>query len=443
VSLSAGQVCIGAREVGEFFFELERELGLLDRQFAQVPLWGLSRVSLAFELISRIDETRPVPKALGGGRFRRWRRELADVLLANPLLASQRPDVVILEHPRAVDWDGRLVDIYSDPVERELGAKGVAYRALSPREPSGQSKTPDPKRSAVRAVDILGRMLRGDGPPRLHREDAACLREVARRASLQFRVSWPVTQLLQARLPSLVARFRGYRALLGRWQPTRLYATPAYTEHGPAVCAARSLGIHVTELQHGFFGPHHLGYAYPGRTRPLSYFPDELQVWSESWKARVPFSEQLATVTIRPSEWLASRLARYGRVTKEPAVVVLSQPTIGVALAAAVEALLPRWEGRKVYYKLHPGEHDRFETYAALSRMRRANQVEVVVDGGLHELLGRCEIQVGVFSTAIHEGLEFGCRTLLINLPGVEAMHDLVASGQAELIEPPEAAASG
>jgi len=41
-------------------------------------------------------------------------------------------------------------------------------------------------------------------------------------------------------------------------------------------------------------------------------------------------------------------------------------------------------------------------------------------------LQGFCEYQVGVFSTAIYEGLQRGCKTIVLHIDGVEAIEDLI-----------------
>ena len=36
------------------------------------------------------------------------------------------------------------------------------------------------------------------------------------------------------------------------------------------------------------------------------------------------------------------------------------------------------------------------------------------------------EYQLGVFSTALYEGVEFGCKTILADLPGIEYMDQFI-----------------
>jgi hypothetical protein len=49
----------------------------------------------------------------------------------------------------------------------------------------------------------------------------------------------------------------------------------------------------------------------------------------------------------------------------------------------------------------------------------------------LYRYLAESEYLAGVFSTAIYEGLAFGCKTVIIELPGAEYMEELMDKGLA------------
>ena len=47
----------------------------------------------------------------------------------------------------------------------------------------------------------------------------------------------------------------------------------------------------------------------------------------------------------------------------------------------------------------------------------------------LYRLLAESNYQVGAFSTAIYEGMMFGCKTFILDVPVVEYLDDLVEMG--------------
>ena len=48
--------------------------------------------------------------------------------------------------------------------------------------------------------------------------------------------------------------------------------------------------------------------------------------------------------------------------------------------------------------------------------------------------MSESKIQIGVFSTALYEGVGLCCNTFLYNLNGLEYMKDLIDSGHAKVL---------
>jgi hypothetical protein len=49
-------------------------------------------------------------------------------------------------------------------------------------------------------------------------------------------------------------------------------------------------------------------------------------------------------------------------------------------------------------------------------------------------MMAKSEVQIGVFSTALYEGLGLSCNTFLYNLNGMEYMQDLIDSEYATVL---------
>jgi hypothetical protein len=87
----------------------------------------------------------------------------------------------------------------------------------------------------------------------------------------------------------------------------------------------------------------------------------------------------------------------------------------------------------EVIYKLHPGEFDRWKSdYPWLSEQSLTLIDHSEVD--IHHYLAHANIQIGVYSTAIYEGLGYGLRTFIWKLPEYERMQELLDSKIAELV---------
>jgi hypothetical protein len=82
--------------------------------------------------------------------------------------------------------------------------------------------------------------------------------------------------------------------------------------------------------------------------------------------------------------------------------------------------------------KLHPKEYDSWEQdYPWLSE---SDIVCVTEETPLYKLFAESTAQIGVYSTALYEGIRFGLQTYILELPGSESMQSLVENDYAELI---------
>ena len=95
---------------------------------------------------------------------------------------------------------------------------------------------------------------------------------------------------------------------------------------------------------------------------------------------------------------------------------------------------MPLFSNATIFYKLHPGEYGRFKLYPAYIDLSKYKNVKFVEDVDLYSLLASSEYHVGVFSTALYEGMEFGCKTLILDLPGIEYVTDLLTTGKASML---------
>jgi hypothetical protein len=116
-------------------------------------------------------------------------------------------------------------------------------------------------------------------------------------------------------------------------------------------------------------------------------------------------------------------------------MIVLSQPVIGGRLAQALLERSSKLRRFEIVLKLHPAELRDPKLRSVFEPLSKQENVSIAENDDLYDLLARAEYQVGVYSTALFEGIELGCRTLLVPLPGIEHMTRVLASGKAELLD--------
>lgn len=171
--------------------------------------------------------------------------------------------------------------------------------------------------------------------------------------------------------------------------------------------------IPTVELQHGIMGGSHLAYYY-GRAKNIIQFPSYVFLFSEYEKriARMPVgADKIKAVGYpRYEQYLRSH---YKPRTEKRGICFVSSCDTNDLSYLAVELNrrldLGKW---RLFYKLHPEEYQYWEdNYPWLLD----TGIEVVDGKGksLYEIFSLCEVQIGVSSTALFEGLGFGLNTLL------------------------------
>lgn len=425
-------------DISEFFFEQEARLELVDLTAGGLPLWAAMRVKasqlLAGRLgIGQVPHLRPRTEASLFDRVRRRALHLVDY---DPFATSGTCDVVLLEHTRTTELAGERVDVHSADFVERFRQASLNYRLLSAAYAPGLDKDFSPPRYSTERILTFGWLEPWTRGALLDCEFVRRVREFERAAERRFGVRFGAVRLALRRFQALSGRTSLYTELLERWSPREVYLVEGYGLNVSLIAAARRLGLPTTEIQHGTFGAYHLGYSYPHRDRPVPGFADRLLVWSDEWKARVPFAPSVAKVEVCEPSFLRERRTRAVHIEKEKLVVVLSQGLLGDRLAQAFEQISERFSGYRIVYKLHPGEYARRASYAHLARLEAERGVEVILDADLGALLGRAEIAVGVYSTALYEALDLGCRVALLDLPGVEFSRHLIDERRAEMLVP-------
>ena len=64
--------------------------------------------------------------------------------------------------------------------------------------------------------------------------------------------------------------------------------------------------------------------------------------------------------------------------------------------------------------------------YNSLNKLEKNHNIKIRTNINLHERLAISEYQAGVYSTSLYEGVEFNCKTILLDIPGIEYMEKFI-----------------
>lgn len=219
-----------------------------------------------------------------------------------------------------------------------------------------------------------------------------------------------------------------YKFLLKIKKVEVVYLTVYYTNM-PLVVAAKTLNIKTVEVQHGVISKYHLGYHYP--YYETDFFPDHTYLFGDFWKEAACYPKNSVIEVIGNSFLFFDKTATLNK--EKNTILFVSQGTIGKMLKQYLLRNIESLNDFKVYFKLHPSEFNQ----AGLDYKEFINyqNVEIVsTQYNINSLQEVCEYQMGIYSTAIYEGLERGCKTLLLNDVGIEYMDYLISSKFVKLI---------
>lgn len=206
---------------------------------------------------------------------------------------------------------------------------------------------------------------------------------------------------------------------------------------------AKKMNIPVVELQHGFMGPYQIPYNFQSK-RNVHSFPDYILTFGDFWNETTDFPITKENIICCGFPYFENNIVKTNEekaeVSDKNIILFISQPTIAEGLAGIALELadIIDIEANEIIYKLHPIEYnDNSEHYTKL----RNNKKITVTDENSEDLYYYFSIanaQVGVYSTAIVEGLGFELKTYIAKLYGYEWMSELYKNSYAQLVSSAE-----
>lgn len=414
------------------FWRIEADLDLLKRSVGGVHYWPVLRLEALNKLLASVRLHAPVSES---------RTHYASKILRHALDAAADAPSLAFERFGAVDGvylPNRLYgtrDYFNFPIHG-LGLErdpDIERLLILYRTSESNRSFPHTRHVARRLTSLMdaGTII-GSATAR---QFLAPMTDEHRALNAQFqaelRMDFPFSaEQMAFAAAAFSARRRLIRGLLKRVRAPRLFVEVGYCM-GEWIAAAHDAGMEVVELQHGLITPYHLGYSYPGRPF-VPYAADRLLLFGPYWANAAQLPVNTRTTVIGCSyldDYKAAGIAKTPRLA-----VVISQGVIGPALFDAVAAVASRAPGWHFRFRAHPGEAAAVYARKLAELAERPSNLTVSPSSeDFSALLWRAEIQIGVFSTGLFEGMASGTRTILLPLPGIEYMDGVLARGEAVL----------
>lgn len=373
-------------------------------------------------------------------------KQIPNWMYKNPFWALKEKDILVLNHQRRVK-NGDFFDcIYTDEI---LHRTNYSYYVFE--QPILEKHFSPVRTKELKYLDYLNfkvainvefkRKFLRLSLPKIEKEK---LKKILKKIEGSFNVNIDYKKILNSLEIAYISYKPSrnyYNKILDRINPKIIIELVSYSRNRFIVNElAKERGIPTIELQHGTMGKHHIAYNFSEKM-DLDTFPDYILTFGQYWKdnTRLPIEDDKVKVVGWP--YFEKKVSEYKQKndfenTSKKTILFISQGTIGKELSQIAVDIFNVLDKNhyKVIYKLHPGEYDRWKyDYPWLV----GTNIEVIDHNhkDMHFYFAKSDIQIGVYSTALFEGLGYDLQTIIIKLAGYELMEELFSKALAELAE--------
>lgn len=430
------------KDICEKIWQLEDNYNLLDYEIKGVKIWQYLRYKIYVEISKdlAIFNQAHTEKYSNLDLVRAFPHYLYNSITKNPLFGNYTKNILVFDHNRKILVNDEYADIYTKYLIEEFD--DIEYEILENPYIHRHFVKNDPLRKYLDYA-YLSYYPKSLFLFKFTSDQKYFINKITSEINTYFGISLDIEGLFSKYLRIFLHFYDFYNRLIKKRKYKKIYLVVSY---GPVVvpltAAAKNNGVQVIELQHGVIGPYHLGYNYPNHVDEIKYFPDIFYSFGDYWKETVNLPISNKNIVTYGYPYMREMIEKYKHLpNKTNQILFISQGAIGLELSRFAYHLAEKLDNYKIIYKLHPGEYDRWKAeYAELVAASNLDNVEVIDNNGknLYEYLAESPLLVGVFSTAVYEGLSFKCKTFLVDLPGIEHMQYLIDKGIVKKVTNPD-----
>lgn len=444
------------KNVTDIILSLEKKYDLNHMKIQDTYPWQLIRMYIYYEIARKIGifGLAQQGKVNLKDKIFSFIPFIKNSLFSNPLKGKYHKDILIFDHPRKTFHKNEFKDIYSyflieflqnhNSLNQNYSSlKNIKNNGLNENfnfevvESPYLNKHYSKKENYIKYNDniFLGSYFNKKiSNFKFNQYEEEKIFKIEEDIKNLFNINIDLLYIIKNHIIDFKYQYKKYDKLFKKRRNKYVFIVVAY-ENPAIVAAAKDNHVEVIELQHGVISKYHLGYHYLDEDKNnIDYFPDKILMFGDYWKkiANYPISEKNLISMGFP--YLEENILLLENIEKtKNQILFISQGVIGKYLSKfayeigkKLEELNEEYE---IIYKLHPGEYSSWqENYEYLKKAEELKNFNIIDNSeiSLYELFAKSEYQVGVFSTAIYEGLLFKCKTLLVDLPGTEYLDDLI-----------------
>lgn len=430
------------------FIIFEQTHDLFNKLYYDFNYWCYIRFDIYNEIYRNINKTSPISLNKKKGISEKILAKINKIYYVTESIFRQphkRKDIIIIQHPRKLLVDGYYQDIYTNYLSEKYCKNCIIFDRLSAPSYYNRQKFPFYKDD----ITTIWRYYYKITTP-INKDEALFLNSLQVSLEKEFKVTLPqnyLSQLVHQCYLFYKSYHRYYSNLLKRISPKCIIEVVYYNQNNMILNEiAQNMHITTIELQHGIMGHNHIAYNLPPQTNPRQ-FPSYMFLFSEYWQksSRLPSHTQIKVTGYPYFEEQYNKILKTCQSSNtsrsKKNILFISQTTIGLELSKFASRLAELIDSNKytIQYKFHPAEYDQWQ-----ERMPWLHEKKHLIDiienknKTLYQLFASSDIQIGVYSTGIYEGLGFNLKSYIVALPGWENMSSLIENHYAQLVYTPE-----
>jgi len=416
------------KELCEYIWDLEDKYDLFNLEVNGINPWAAYRMDIYFELAKKFGifdkkinlKTSKIDKVIYFFRL------LKNSITYYKDYKFKKVDALIFSWGRTKKIKNKLIDPYTYYLKKKLNKQKISFLEFESPYKGKHIRKKKSYKIYLDKILILRNILNLLVKTKIDIKNKKIIKMLSQEINKDNNTTFfDIEQLLISNTKKFIPTYSYYLDILKKTQPKVIYIVVSYGQ-GELIKAANDLNIEVIELQHGTFSKYHLGYSFP-KGYNAKYLPKKFYVWNNYWKNLMSFPIKSENIKIYPCQYLEIEKKKYQNIIKKKnSLIVLSQGANTEVIANKLIENIAYFEKFQITFKLHPNEYHMRSKHKKLAYLQKKYNVSIVTNVDLYEYLAKSEYQAGVFSTALYEGVEFNCKTILLKLPGIEYMDQFI-----------------
>jgi hypothetical protein len=432
------KVNINIEFVTHTLLQIEEKYNLLYWKVNEVYIWQSLRASMYGKIVNFLlpNNTRGRKTSFNEKNKTILRRIFINSLLKNPFVDFKKVDILVFDSGRKYFVNDKYIDIYTEYFINELNSNNIKYRRYNishKTDKVGQKIKTD---KHLDFIYLISRIISLFIILNISRRNLSKIILIENEIKNVFNYNFDFRSLIIKEIKRFKSQFLLYNWLIKLKSPKEIYLINS-TDKAPLIMAAKRNHVIVNELQHGLIVKEGLIANFPNvKKNSLAYFPDKFYLWKDlnMCTSILPLKEE--NIIEFPNKHLENMKFCFRNTDKKKnQILVVSQPVHSESLLKYILSNVSKMMNYKIFYKIHPMENASYIESQVLKN-NFSEKIRVVRnEESIYKLLAQSEIVLGIYSTSLFEASYFGCKILLLDMPGVEVAHSLIENGQARLIK--------